>query len=179
MIVPGKEIWRVGGLNPRNHQFFRSIASPVISDGILVAPYARGGTLTAIRLGGNGDVTDSHVAWVNHEISSDIPTPAAIDGKLYLATDRGNIACLDIKTGKEIWSGNLASRRVSVSSSPILVDGKIYVIGEKGTTYVLEQGDSFKILAVNELDEFTLASPVFTKNHILIRTYENLYCIGK
>jgi outer membrane protein assembly factor BamB len=174
----GMEIWRVGGLNPRNHQFFRSIASPVITDDILVAPYARGGTLTAIRLGGSGDVTDSHVAWVNQEISCDIPTPVATDGKVYLATDRGKIACLDIRTGKEIWSGKLASRSVSISSSPILVDGKIYVISEKGTTYVLEQGDAFKILAANELDEFTLASPVFTKNHILIRTFENLYCIG-
>ena len=98
------------------------------------------------------------------------------NARLYGAIE---IACLDIQTGKEIWSGNLASRRVPVSSSPVLADGKIYVVSEKGTTYVLEQGDALKILAVNEFDEYTLASPVFTKNRILIRTFETLYCIGK
>jgi len=50
---------------------------------------------------------------------------------------------------------------------------------EAGTTYVLEQTDQFKLLAVNKIGEFTLATPVFTRNRILIRTYENLYCIGR
>ncbi len=174
----GKELWRVGGFNPRQQQFFRSIASPVISDGMLVAPYARGTTLTGIRLGGVGDVTETHVAWVNEEISSDVPTPAAADGKVYVCTDRRKVACLDIKTGKVIWSGDVAQRAM-FSASPVLVDGKIYVTSEAGTTYVLEQGDEFKLLAANELGEFTLATPVFVRKHILIRTYKNLWCIGE
>jgi len=175
----GKELWRVGGLNPKGRNRFRSIASPVVSDGILVAPYSRGATLTGIRLGGSGDVTDTHVAWLNKGLSSDVPTPAAVNGKVYLCTDKGTMACLDIKTGKEIWSGKLAARNVRVSSSPVVVDGKIYVVSEAGTTYVLEQGDKLKVLAANQLGEFTLATPVFTRNHILIRTYKHLYCIGK
>lgn len=175
----GEEIWRVGGLNPRQQQFFRSIASPVVSDGILVAPYARGQTLTAIRLGGKGDVTDTHVAWTKDGLSSDVPTPAAVDGKLYVATDRGTVACLNIQTGQELWLGKVTGGSVTISSSPVAVDGKIYVTSEAGTTYILEQGDEFKLLAANELGEFTLATPVFTRNHILIRTFENLYCIGK
>ena len=48
-----------------------------------------------------------------------------------------------------------------------------------GTTYVLERGDDFKLVAANKLGEYTLATPVFTKNHILIHTYKNLYCIGE
>jgi outer membrane protein assembly factor BamB len=175
----GREIWRVGGLNPRKHQFFRSIASPVIAGGILVAPYARGDTLTAIRLGGSGDVTDTHVMWEKQGLSADIPTPAAIDGKVYLCTDRGLFACLDIRTGEVLWSGKVTQGRVTISPSPVLVDGKIYVTSENATTYVLQQGNEFELLAVNEIGEFTLATPVFTRNHILIRTFENLYCIGE
>jgi len=175
----GAEIWRVSGLNPGRQQFFRSIASPVVSEGILVAPYARGQTLTAIRLGGKGDVTDTHIAWTKNGLSADIPTPAATNGKLYLATDRGKVACLDILTGEELWSDKVTSRSVTISSSPVVVDGKIYVTIEAGTTYVLEQTDQFKLLVVNKIGEFTLATPVFTRNRILIRTYENLYCIGK
>src|SRR5690606_23450606 len=91
----GAELWRVGGLNPEGERFFRSIASPIVADGIAVAPYARGSTLTAIRLGGSGDVTESHVIWKKEGISSDVPTPAVANGRLYVCGDRGKVACLD------------------------------------------------------------------------------------
>ena len=172
----GSELWRVGGLNPAGDEHFRSIASPVVSDGILVAPYARGRTLTAIRLGGSGDITNTHVAWSGRDISTDVPTPAATGGRLYVCSDGGRVACLDIRTGAEIWAGRLDG---SFSCSPIIVDGKIYVTNEAGQTYVLEQGEAFKVLAANDLGEFTLATPVFTRNHILIRTFKHLYSIGK
>jgi outer membrane protein assembly factor BamB len=175
----GKEIWRVGGLNPDGQGFFRCIASPVVSDGILVAPYARGKTLTAVRLGGSGDVTKTHQAWFRDDLSTDIPSLAAKDGRLYVLADRGQFACMDIKTGKTLWSGELANRKATFSASPVLVDGKIYLTSDSGTTFVLQQGDEFKLLATNELGEFTMATPVFTRNQILIKTYKNLFCIGK
>ena len=81
--MDGKELWRVGGLNPTSHQYFRSIASPVITDGYLLAPYARGKTLTGIRLGGSGDVTKTHVAWTNDDTSADVKSK--IRGWLFLA----------------------------------------------------------------------------------------------
>lgn len=175
----GKEIWRVGGLNPDGQEFFRCIASPVVSDGILVAPYARGKTLTAVRLGGSGDVTQSHLAWFRDNLASDLPSPAANDGRLYMLGDRGQFECIDIQTGKTLWSGELANRRATFSASPVLVDGKIYLTSDSGTTFVLQQGDEFKLLATNELGEFTLATPVFSRNQILIKTFKTLFCIGK
>jgi hypothetical protein len=72
----GTELWRVGGLNPEANGFFRSIASPVLAGDLVIAPYARGGTITAIRRGGSGDVTGSHLAWVRRDIGADVPTPA-------------------------------------------------------------------------------------------------------
>ncbi|MBI3466837.1 MAG: PQQ-binding-like beta-propeller repeat protein [Planctomycetes bacterium] len=175
----GQELWRVGGLNPEGERNFRSIASPVVSDGIVVAPYARGRTLTAIRLGGSGDVTSSHVLWTREGVAVDVPTPVAIAGRVYLCTDRGDVSCLDIQTGKTIWTGQLERNRTDYSSSPILADGKLYITREDGKTFVLEQGDSFKVLAANELGEMTVSTPVCLDGKILIRTFESLYCIGR
>jgi outer membrane protein assembly factor BamB len=176
----GAELWRVGGLNPTGQQYFRSISSPVVSDGIVVAPYARGSTLTAIKLGGKGDVTKTHIAWSKDKLGADVPTPAAVDGKAYLCTDRGEVVCLDIKTGKQLWSGSPEKNRQAFSASPVVADGKIYITREDGKTFVLEQGNEFKVVAANELaDEFVVATPVFVDGRILIRTAQHLYCISK
>src|SRR4029077_14028316 len=133
----GKELWRVGGLNPTGQRFFRSIASAVVADGIVVAPYARGATLTAIRLGGHGDVTQSHVVWSKNDLGADVPTPAALDGKVYLCTDNGRLSCLDIRTGDVLWSGQPEKNRHVFSASPVIADGKIYTTREDVKTFVL------------------------------------------
>lgn len=176
----GKELWRVGGLNPTGQKFFRSISSPVFCDGIIVAPYARGNTLTAIRLGTSTDPSEHELIWTRDKLGADVPTPAAKDGKLYLLTDKGGLECLDIKTGNTMWSGQLEKNRNGFSSSPILADGKIYMTREDGKTFVAEQGDEFKLLGSNELtDELMVATPVFIDGQILLRTAEHLYCISK
>ncbi len=175
----GEELWRVGSLNPRGEQYFRSIASAVVADGIVVAPYARGATLTAIRLGGQGDVTKTHVVWSKNGLGADVPTPAAVDGRVYLCNDKGELTCLDIKSGREIWSGRPEKNSRAFSASPVIADGKIYMTREDGKTFVIEQGDEFKVLAANELEgEFVVATPVLVDGQILIRTAEHLFCIG-
>ena len=176
----GKELWRVGTLNPGGNGFFRSISSATAAGDIVVAPYARGGTLTAVKLGGSGDVTKSHVVWTRDDLGADVPTPAVLDGRVYISGDRGEVTCLDIKTGKTIWSGTPERHRSAYSSSPVIAEGKLYVTREDGATFVLALGDEFKLLASNTLDEDrTVATPVFVDGQILIRTRENLYCIGK
>ncbi|MEZ6056017.1 MAG: PQQ-binding-like beta-propeller repeat protein [Planctomycetaceae bacterium] len=176
--VTGKELWRVGGLNPTQHKYFRSIAGPVVSDGIVVAPYGRGDTVTAIRLGGEGDVTKSHIAWMESSAGADVPTPIAVNGKVYVCRDKGEVICRDIATGKSLWSATTEKNRNGYSASPILADGKLYLVREDGTTTVLSAADGSQ-LAQNPLDEeFTVATPVFVDGQILIRTFKHLYCIG-
>jgi outer membrane protein assembly factor BamB len=177
----GKELWRVEGLNPTGQQNFRSISSPIVAHGIVVAPYARGATLTAIRLGGTGNVTKSHVVWSKADrLAADVPTPATQDGKVYFCTDMGVISCLDLKTGDVVWTGRTERSGTAFSSSPVIVDGKIYVTREDGTTFVVKQGPAFELLGKNELEgESVVATPVFVDGRILIRTREHLYCIGK
>ena len=163
----GKEIWRVGGLNPTGHKYFRSISSPVVADSIVVAPYARGGSLTAIRLGGHGDVTRSHVLWTKENLGADVPTPAADDGKIYLCTDRGEVSALDVHSGKVLWSGLVEKNRHAFSASPVVAGGKIYVTREDGKTFVLDQGGAFKVLAANELEgELVVATPVLVDGRV-------------
>jgi outer membrane protein assembly factor BamB len=180
----GKELWRVGTLNPSGNEYFRSISSSVADEGIVVAPYARGGTLTAIRMGGSGDVTDSHVIWTNQDTSADVPTPTIANGRVYVLRDvqqdRGTIDCLELQTGKTIWSGQLERHRMTFRSSPIFADGKLYATRQDGTVFVLDAvGDEFKVLGQNKIgDEHTVATPVFVDGKILLRTQDNLYLIG-
>lgn len=181
----GRELWRVGGLNPTGHKYFRSIASATVSDGIVIAPYARGDSLTAIRMGGSGDVTESHVMWSNKQTSADVPTPAIANGRVYICRDggdkRGTIDCLDLATGRSLWSGQLPPHRATFRSSPIVADGKVYVTRQDGTVFVLDaSGNEFKLLAENRIaDEHTVATPVFVDGRILLRSDRHLFMVGK
>lgn len=180
----GAELWRVGSLNPEANGYFRSISSSVAADGIVVAPYARGGTLTAIKMGGKGNVTDSHVLWTSPDTSADVPTPVIANGRIFVLrdvkNDRGTIDCLDLQTKKTIWSEQLPKHRMTFRASPILADGKLYVTRQDGTVFVVDAiGDEFKILGENRVaEEHTIATPVFVDGKILLRTEEHLYLIG-
>jgi outer membrane protein assembly factor BamB len=178
----GKELWRIGGLNPTKQMFYRSIASAVVTNDMVIAPYARAKTITGIRLGGSGDVTQSHVVWTKEGLGTDVPTPAAVDGKVYVCGDRGEVACLDAASGETLWEGKLEKKNIPYSSSPLIADGKIYLTREDGTTFVVEQGKEFKLLETNEikgLDGEVVATPVAVDGQILLRTPKHLYCFGK
>lgn len=175
----GREVARAGGLNPDREGNFRQIASPAVLDGIIVAPYARGRTLTAIRLGGAGDVTQSHVAWSRSGPYPDVPTPAVLDGRVYLCGDRGDVSCLDIRTGEPLWIERLPRTNAVFSASPIIAEGRLYATNENGTTFVLQLGDQPRLIATNALRENTYATPAFVDGKVYLRTSEYLFCIGK
>jgi outer membrane protein assembly factor BamB len=174
----GEQIWVAGGLNPSRQGNWRSISSPVVSDDLLFAPYGRGRTLTAIRLGGEGDVTKSHVVWEDGP-SADVPTPAAAKGKVYVCTDRGEVIVMDAESGKHLAELTLPRSRAKFWSSPILADGHLYATNQDGTTYVLKVDPMLELIAENKLAEYTVATPVFLDGRIYIRTDGHLYCIGK
>ena len=174
----GKETWRVGGLNPSNAGYWRSISSPVLDQGILYAPYARGKTITAIKIGGSGDRTKENTLWTKTGISIDVPTPTVQDGKIYICNDRGAIECIDQKSGDTLWKAEPGRSRGKFYSSPIIAGDHIYSTREDGVTFVVNLKTK-KIVAENDLGAKTAASPVFVKNVALIRTADALYCIGQ
>jgi outer membrane protein assembly factor BamB len=173
----GKEIWRAAGLNPKQLGNYRVVPTPIIVDGLIYAP-TRKKPLIALKVGGTGDITESHFVW-KYEGSGgpDVPSPIS-DGKyFYMVDDRGLVTCLNLKTGALIW-GPEATTEGIVSASPILVDGKLYIINEKGVTSIVSVGSEFKLLQMNELDgTYTLASPAVSGSQLFIRTSTHLYCI--
>jgi hypothetical protein len=182
--VTGKELWRVCGLNPTQYQYFRSISGPVLAGNMLIAPYARGGSVTGIRLGGSGDVTSTNVAWTAKEVGSDVPTPTFLGDRIFICRDsgkaKGSLATLDLKTGEIVDEVLLEKNRNGFSASPTLAGKHLYVTREDGTTFVVNVSDNAKLIATNQLeDEFTVATPILVDGKILLRTYEHLYYIGR
>jgi len=172
----GKELWRANGLNPDNNPFHRIVASPIIFNEIIYAP-ARVRPLLALKAGGRGDISTSHVLWSTAN-GPDVPTPVT-DGKyFYIVNDRGIMWCLDAKTGTEIY-GQQRLKPGTYSGSLVLADDKLYITNEEGLTSVIKAGPKFEVIAENPLNDYCLSSPAISDGQIFIRTATNLYCIGK
>ena len=174
----GREIWRAGGLNPRKAANYRIVASPLAVDGMIYAP-TRNRPLLAFRTGGEGDITESNLVWKwDAPGGPDVPTPVCDGNRFFMVDDKGMITSLDAKTGEVIW-GPERTIRGTISSSPILADGKSYFTNEEAVTIVVSAGPEFEIISTNELDgTYTLSSPVPSGNQLFIRTSTHLYCIG-
>ena len=172
----GKELWRANGLNPDNDPFYRIVASPIVFNEIIYVP-TRVKPLLALKAGGRGDITTSHLLWSTIN-GPDVPTPVT-DGKyFYVVNDRGVMFCLDAKTGAEVY-GQQRIKPGTYSASPVLADGKIYITNEDGLTTVVAAGPKFEVLAENALNDYVLSSPAISDGRIYIRTTGHLYAIGK
>jgi outer membrane protein assembly factor BamB len=135
-------------------------------------------TIRAIKLGGQGDVTKTHIAWEQTKGVPSQSSPVYVEPHLYTVTDAGVVTIFELQpTDLKL----LAQGRVpgNYSASPVAADGKVYLLSEQGDTSVIEAGPKFKILETNSLGERCQASPAISNGQIFIRTERNLYCIGK
>jgi outer membrane protein assembly factor BamB len=176
----GKELWRADVLNPSNRSNYRIISSPVVVGDLVIAP-SRVNPLVAIRAGGSGDISKSHVAWTFHR-GPDVPSPVS-DGKiLYLVSESGIVYALDLKTGAPIYGPERLPPDF-YSASPVLADGKIYVTGEStGVTTVFRAGPKFEILASNTFGDpcspYCLSSVAVSQGQLFVKTDANLWVVG-
>ena len=175
-LTSGKELWRAGGLNPTDDTNYRTIASSLVVGDVVLVP-SRRRPFIAFRTDGKGDVTESKKLW-STDYGPDVPTPTSDGERLYIIDDKGIALSLKVSDGSTVWDRSRLEPG-TYSASPLLADGKIYATSEDGTTTVLKAGDTFEILAVNRLDDYTLASPAAVGNQLFIRTAEYLYCIAK
>jgi outer membrane protein assembly factor BamB len=173
--VTGRELWRADGLNPSNDGSNRIVASPVVFGDLIVVP-SRERPMLALKPGGRGDVTRTHLLW-SFMNGPDVPSPVTDGQYLYSINDRGIMWCLDARTGREVY-GRQRLRSATYSGSPVLADGKIFVTDEDGVTSVVRAGPKFEVLAQNDLEEYTLSSPAVSDGQIFIRTQAFLYAIG-
>ncbi|MEE3230995.1 MAG: PQQ-binding-like beta-propeller repeat protein, partial [Planctomycetota bacterium] len=175
----GKIIWSCAGFNPEEKRFWVTVASPVISDGVVVVPYGRGERLAGVKLGGKGDVTETHRLWTVKGNGTFVPTPAVSGDEVYILRDKGQVVCLDSKTGKTKWSGRMPKHRAKYYSSPLVAGGNMYAAREDGVVVVARLGKDFKVLSENDMGERMIASPVPVAGRLLLRGDSALYCIAK
>ena len=171
----GRELWRCDG------NLVEVTPTPVVGHSLIFCCSGRAGPTLAIRPGGSGDVTESHIVWRTVRGSPFIPSPILYRDNLYLINDMASIAtCFDAQSGQLKWQGRLGeARREGFSASPVAVDGKVFFTNDVGETYVLEAGPEFKLLGVNRLNSRTLASPALVDGRWYFRTESHLTCIGK
>ncbi|MBI9018388.1 MAG: PQQ-binding-like beta-propeller repeat protein [Phycisphaerae bacterium] len=179
--VDGKIIWSCGNFNPDEIRFWPSVASPVIAGNIAVVPCGRADRrqprLHGIKLGGSGDITETHRLWKRKDIGPFIPSPTEYNGRVYLIGDLGQIDCIDPVTGKTIWSGVFPKGKGNFYSTPLIAGEHLYAAREDGKVFVLKMKDKFEIISEIDMKDGIIASPIAISDRILIRTNHHLFCI--
>lgn len=153
------------------------VPSAVYHDGVIYMTRGyRNSPYLAIRAGGRGDVSASHVLWRAPGGGSYVPSLLYYDGLLYLTNDVGILTCADAKTGARVWQTRLDG---VFFASPVGADGKVYFVSETGETIVVRAGRTPEILARNDLGERLVASPAISGGRIFLRSDGRLFAIGK
>ncbi|MFO0964805.1 MAG: PQQ-binding-like beta-propeller repeat protein [Gemmataceae bacterium] len=165
------ELWCYGeGEGPFNGEI---ISSPMYHDGVLFAQLWRGSKIHALRLSAKGKPPDT--LWVSKRPGPIESSPLYYRGLLYALMDNGVFACLDGKSGAEVYRERMAG---DCNSSPVAADGRVYMSDNDGKTYVIQAGRELKVLATNELGERITASPAITGDWLIYRTDSRLWCVG-
>lgn len=136
-----------------------------------------GNIVQAIRGGGTGDVTESHMIWsLDHKAPSNICSPLAFDGRLLLVKKGGISAAFNLADGEEIWDRKRIGNFGNYYASPVAAGDRIYVPGENGYITVLKAGPEVDVLSKNDVGNSTIATPAIADNRLYVRTYDRLWC---
>lgn len=137
----GRELWSCAG------NLYEVIPTPVAGHGLIFCSSGRAGPTLAIRPGGKGDVTATHVAWQSPKGSPFVPSPLLYGNYLYLVNDMTSVAtCIEAATGKVMWQGRLGeAAREGFSASPVGADDKVFFTNDLGETFVVKAGPQFEI----------------------------------
>ncbi len=183
--VPG-EVW---GFNPKTGKlaWYASgvdenvlCTSLVAGNGVAYLIGGRAGAAVAVRAGGKGDVSQTHVLWTAR-VGSYVPSPVLYEGHLYWVSDRGIAHCVNAENGDVLYRERLPGNP-AFYASVIVAAGRLYAVSRFGGTYVLEARPEFKLVAQNVISDDTSdfsASPAVADGCLYIRSQRRLYCIGK
>jgi outer membrane protein assembly factor BamB len=133
--------------------------------------------LVAIRPGGTGDITDTHVLWKYGKLLPYCPSPVLWHDLIFMVKDGGIVSCLDAKTGRPTKQGRV-SGTAGYYSSPVAGDGKIYLLSQRGELTVISAERQWKEISSTKLDEDAFATPAIVDGRIYVRTAGYLYCFG-
>ena len=169
----GKVLWSTPG------QFdLRTVATPVHWNGLVYGSCGGGGKgklMLAVKVGGKGNVSETHIAWQRKRSLPYVPSPIIYKDHIYMWLDNGIVVCANPKTGEEIWDERVG--RGDFSSSPVCIDGKIYCSSRSGEFTVVDASPEFKIRGRSLLGEQTHATPAVSNGRMFIRGFEHLFCL--
>ena len=170
----GDELWKCKSFIGRGEPV------PAFADGILFVVNGQAKDVYAVRPGGKGDVTKTHMVWHTPRRSGrDQPSPIVVNGFLVVSNIAGLATCYDVTDGKPLWTARISNDKIY--SSPVAAEGKVYFLNEAGETIVLEPGKEKKIVAQNQVTktdaELFRASPIPYRGHFFLRSQTQLYCV--
>ncbi|MDP7019756.1 MAG: PQQ-binding-like beta-propeller repeat protein [Pirellulaceae bacterium] len=167
----GKPLWTIRGMQNE------CIPTPLVAHGLIYAVSGPGGKTMAIRPGGRGDITDSHVVWENTRGVPFVPSAILVGDFYYLVTDAGVATCLDAHTGERVWQRRLPG---AYTASPVATAHHIYFCSEAGDSIVIRANQKeYEQVARNRLGEPIFASPAISQGNLFIRTADKLFCVGE
>jgi outer membrane protein assembly factor BamB len=181
--LDGAELWRIKRMGAV------AIQSPFAWGDVLYLTSGTSGDdnkpIVAVRAGGRGDITplepdnrNEHVLWYERIAGGTyLPTPVIYKNALYVLFDKGIFSRHKVDSGERVFRSRIAPGASAFTASPWAYDGKIFAMSEEGNTYVIEAAEDFRLLGVNSLDEFALATPALVGDRLLIRTQSRLYSI--
>jgi len=168
----GKELWRF-----RYPKGYSNVPRPVTGFGMtFVSSGYDNPVFYALKLGGKGDITETHVAWKLAKGAPRNASPILVGDEIYIVSDNGITTCLDAKSGEQHWQKRISG---DYSASPLYADGRLYLLNEIGKTTVLAPGKEYNVLAENELPGRTLASISAAHGALFLRTDTALYRLQK
>jgi outer membrane protein assembly factor BamB len=167
--LTGRELWKV------RYPAWSAAPRPLSDHGLGFFVTGHGQTeLIAVRLDGQGDVTDSHIAWKVDTLVPRTASPILVTDLLYMVSDDGVVTCLESASGKQVWHARIGG---TYAASPIYGDNRIYFFSQQGKTTVIQPGTSFHVLATNSLPNGFMASPSVSGKALFLRTKTDLYRI--
>jgi outer membrane protein assembly factor BamB len=129
--------------------------------------------LMAIRPGGEGDVTETHVSWQLHRSIPEIPSPVFYKDRLYLVRNGGLLAAVDATNGEVLYRERLGGTG-QYSASPVVANDHLYLASNRGLVSVVKTGDAFQMVHQHDLGEPVFVTPALDASTVYIRTETNI-----
>jgi outer membrane protein assembly factor BamB len=178
--LDGKELWRLSGMS------YNPVPSPFVHEGLLYIDGGMARGMFAVLPGAKGDISlakdsrsNDYIVWSDPRGGTYLPTPVAYHGAIYALSEKGILSRFDAKTGKLTYKERIDPEGAAFTSSPWAYGGKIFCLSEEGKTYVIPDGESFRVLHKNPLDEMAQATPAIAGDRLLLRTETRLYSIRR
>ena len=181
-VADGKISWSATGFNPNAVKNWPAVATPVLVGDVAIVPHGRSDRglplLYGVKLGRAGEMNVTNHLWKRTDTGTFVPSPTVWHNNVYLLRDRGEVECLDPRTGKTLWNDSFSKTAANFYGSPTIVNGNLYAVREDGVVFVASVEKKFEVLAENNMGERVIATPVFLRDRILVRGEKNLFCLA-